>query len=73
MTQEKKVKYLTIALNICKLALNEEQTNLIVNLYDLICEKGGETDLMSIVKIKVASEQKFKNNEDIQRTDPTQI
>lgn len=65
MSSDKKAKYLTVALNICNLALNQQQVDLIVNLYDLVLEKKGETDLESIIKVKIENKEKFKNQNDL--------
>ncbi len=61
MTKEEKVIYMTKACNICRINFNEELTDLIVSLYELILEKGGETDLHSIAKVQV----ECKNRADI--------
>lgn len=59
MTHEKKIKYFTVALNICKFGFTEEQVDLMVSVYDKVLEKEGETSLDDIFKIKVDVEKRF--------------
>lgn len=59
MTQEEKIKYFQTAASICNLGFDYKTIDLLVNLYDLVLEKKGETDLKSIVAIKWANKEKF--------------
>jgi hypothetical protein len=52
MTHDQKVKYFTIALNVCKYAFKEEHADLMVRLYELVLNKEGQTDLDSIAKVQ---------------------
>lgn len=60
MTHEEKVKYFKTALNIVNLAFNDQQTDLIVRLYDLIIEKKGDTTLRDITDVKIINQDTFK-------------
>ncbi len=57
MTHEKKIEDMKIAAGICGFGFSYDQMDLLVSLYDLVCEKGSETDLHSI------SDTEFKAKE----------
>lgn len=59
MTHEQKVKYFASALNICKLPYCKQQVDLMVRLYDLVCEKEGKTDLHAIAEAEAINEELF--------------
>ena len=59
MTQEDKIKYFQVAASICNFGFDDKTIDLLVNLYDLVIEKEGETDLKSIIAIKLANREKF--------------
>ncbi len=59
MTHEQKIKYFQTAASICNIGFDDKTIDLLVNLYDLVIEKEGQTDLRSIVEIKQANKEKF--------------
>jgi hypothetical protein len=59
MDHDKKIKYFASAMNICKYAFNLQQTDLMVRLYDLVCEKKGDANLEDIAKIQAENEERF--------------
>lgn len=69
MTPEEKVKYFTIAANICGFGFNEKHTDMLLSVYEKIIEKEGKTDLEMVCKIIAECEereqerQKMKNEQ----------
>lgn len=59
MTHEQKVYYFTTALNICRFTIDLRNTDLMVRLYDLVLEKGGQTDLKSIAEVQTQHEEAY--------------
>lgn len=52
MTQEEKIKYFTMASSFCNLGFTDMQVELLVEMYDLVLLKEGQTDLHSLVDTK---------------------
>lgn len=63
MTTEEKMEYFDIAARIVGFHFKEKDLDLLINTYDLTLEKGGETDLRSLAKIKAENEEKYKEKD----------
>jgi len=61
MEQEQKIKYLTIALNICNVAFSEQQTDLIIRLYEMVCEKGAGVNMEDIAGVQSENQRVYDN------------
>lgn len=53
MTHEQKIDYMKIAAGIVGYSFDKKNLDMLVSLYDLTLEKKGETDLDSIVQVKL--------------------
>lgn len=60
---EKKVKQFTAVLNLCKFGVSDEHTDLMVSLYDLLLEKGGEANLKDIIEVQTKHKERFPEPE----------
>lgn len=59
MTHEEKIKYMTIAVNICGFGIREKHVDQLVQAYELILTKKGNADMLDIAKIKAEIENKY--------------
>lgn len=59
MTHEEKIKYMTIAVNICGFAMREKHVDQLVQAYELIMLKKGNADMMDIAKIQADVDSKY--------------
>lgn len=59
MTHEEKIKYMTIAVNICGFGMREKHIDHLVQTYELVLEKKGNADMMDIAKIQAGLEGKY--------------
>jgi hypothetical protein len=63
MTHEMKIEYMKIAAGVCCLGFSFEQLDLLVSLYELVLQKEGETDLRSMVDVKIAAKRRAEERE----------
>jgi hypothetical protein len=59
LTDNERIEYLKYALNLCDIQINEPVTDMVIQLYRKIEQKGGETDLMDISVIRAAIQRKY--------------
>ena len=52
MTQAEKINYMRIATGIAGYGFRNEQLDLMVNLYELVIQKKGKTDVSDVCKIE---------------------
>lgn len=59
LTDSERIEYLKYALNLCDIQINIPVTDMVIQLYRKIEEKGGQTDLMDISVIRAAIQRKY--------------
>lgn len=59
LTDNERIEYLKYALNLCDIQINEPVTDMVIQLYRKIEQKGGQTDLMDISVIRAAIQRKY--------------
>lgn len=52
MTHEEKVGFMNIAASLCNLAFKPEHLDLLVSLYEEVCNRGGEMTLSDTVQVE---------------------
>ena len=52
MTHEEKMNYMRIATGVVGYGFDEKGLDMLVSIYELVIEKGGDTDLWSMSKIQ---------------------
>lgn len=67
MTHEEKISYMKVAAGICGFGFRYDQIDLLVSLYELVIEKGGDADLRSCTRIEseVKARADKKHREDL--------
>lgn len=58
MTHKEKVLYMEIACSIVGYKFEHKGIDMLVSLYDLVIDKKGETDLLSIARVKAQVEER---------------
>jgi hypothetical protein len=61
MTHEQKIRYMEIATSIVGFKFRKENLDMMVSLYDLVCEKEGKTDLDSVNTVQYEVEKRHLN------------
>jgi hypothetical protein len=60
MTHAEKLEYMKIAGGIVGFAFTDETLDMLVSTYELVMQKGGDTDLHDICKVKVEVQEREK-------------
>ncbi len=60
MTHEEKINYMRIATGVAGMGFTNEGLDLILSIYELVCEKKGSTDVHSIAKITAEVGERYK-------------
>jgi hypothetical protein len=63
MTQEEKVGYFKMAASFCNFAFSDEAIELLTEMYELVLQKEGKTDLHSLVETRYRVLEKHKEIE----------
>lgn len=53
-----KIEYMRHAANLCNFGFSYDQLDLLVSLYDLVSEKGGDTDLKMICQTEYEAKER---------------
>ena len=58
MTNEEKIKYMRIATGVVGMSFNELGVDILVSIYELTMEKGGEASLRDMAKIEMEAKDR---------------